>query len=257
VTAPGASSWRPARAVVVGAGSGIGRCVALAFAAQGVATTALCRRPDAFDPGSAGDSIDVRACDVRSADQLRRSLEQLGADAVVVHTAAAGAPIAPIWECGEAEAFASLETMVVSAWQTVHECLKAMVPLDSGLVLLASSGAAGKIAAARATYSMGKAAVDQMVRIVGAELQIAGSSAGVAAFYPGMVDTAMMQASRTEAARLHGTPFARDLDSFTADPASLLAPADVAADVVQLAMRPPKELNGTIWRLRNRAWSPA
>jgi short-subunit dehydrogenase len=146
---------------------------------------------------------------------------------------------------------------VTSVWQSTHDCLEAMVAAGSGLVLLASSGAAGKVATARATYSMCKAAVDQFVRVVGAELRTADSPVGVAAFYPGMVDTAMQRASRAEAERLAGTPFGRDLDSFRVGESTLLDPADVADDIVTLATRTPAELNGQIWRLREREWSAA
>jgi NAD(P)-dependent dehydrogenase (short-subunit alcohol dehydrogenase family) len=256
VTGAGNPAWRPAQAVVVGAGSGIGRSVAVEFAAHGIPVRALCRRPETFGAGADNDVIDVRRCDVTDQDELRRNLDGLGPDTVVVHTAASSTPAAPIWECDPSDAFASLSTMVASVWQTAHDCLKAMVAADSGLLLLASSGAATKIAAARATYSMGKAAVDQMVRVVGSELQIIGSNAGIAAFYPGMVDTAMQRSARADAARLQGTPFGQGLGSFTVDASSVLDPAKVADDIVGLAHRLPTDLNGAVWRLRGGEWSP-
>lgn len=255
MSAPG-EAWQPARAVVIGAGSGIGRSVAHAFAGQGVPVLALCRRPDGFDAGTTG-LIEVRRCDVTVADELHAGLAGIGGDTVVVHTAAAGAPVAPIWECDEDAALASLTTMVTSVWQSTHDCLAAMVAAGSGLVLLASSGAANKIATARATYSMCKAAVDQFVKVVGAELRTADSAVGIAAFYPGMVDTAMQRTSRAEAERLVGTAFGRDLEGFRVDEATLLDPDLVADDIVTLAGRSPRELNGGIWRLRDRQWSAA
>lgn len=253
---PPAPAWQPARAVVIGAGSGIGRGVAHSFANRGVPVVALCRRPEDFDAGPTG-LIDVRACDVTVAEELHAGLARIGANTVVVHTAAASAPVAPIWECDEGAALASLTTMVTSVWQSTHDCLEAMVAAGSGLLLLASSGAASKVATARATYSMCKAAVDQFVKVVGAELTTADSPVGIAAFYPGMVDTAMQRASRAEAERLVGTPFGRGLDGFRVDETSLLDPALVADDIVTLAQRPPRELNGLIWRLRDREWSAA
>jgi NAD(P)-dependent dehydrogenase (short-subunit alcohol dehydrogenase family) len=104
---------------------------------------------------------------------------------------------------------------------------------------------------------MCKAAVDQFVKVVGAELRTADSPVGIAAFYPGMVDTAMQRASRAEAQRLVGTPFGRDLDGFRVAESTLADPALVAEDIVALAQRPPSELNGQIWRLREREWSAA
>jgi short-subunit dehydrogenase len=242
--------------VVIGAGSGIGYYVAHSFANRGVPVLALCRRPERFDAGATG-LIDLRACDVTVADQLHTGLAGVGANTVVVHTAAASAPVAPIWKCDEAAALASLTTMVTSVWQATHDCLAAMVAAGSGLLLVASSGAASKVATARATYSMCKAAVDQFVKVVGAELRTADSAVGVAAFYPGMVDTAMQRASRAEATRLAGTAFGRDLAGFRVDESTLLDPAQVADDIVTLADRTPRELSGQIWRLRDREWSAA
>jgi NAD(P)-dependent dehydrogenase (short-subunit alcohol dehydrogenase family) len=252
--------WHPLDAVVIGAGAGIGRAVALEFASRDLSVTALCRRPVALAAGSSADArIHVLQCDVSEPAQLRHSLEHAGPAPIVVHTAAAGAPIGPIWECDEAEAAAALATMVASVWQTARICLERMVAAGSGVVLLASSGAASKIAPARATYSMCKAAVDQLVRVVGAELELVDAEVGIAAFYPGMVDTAMQQDARAGAERLQDTAFGADLTSFqqVAASGSLLRPDAVAVSIADLAMRSPRELNGKIWRLRDETWSAA
>lgn len=254
MTGPGG---RPGSAVVVGAGSGIGRALAIAYAARGYEVTALCRQPDTFDAGDLAPRITVRRCDVTDLDQLRDGLADLPPADVVVHTAAANAPVAPIWECPEARGLGAIATMITSAWLTTRLCLAPMVGAASGLVLLASSGAAGKIAAARATYSMCKAAIDQLVRVAGAELALVDSPVGIAAFYPGMVDTGMQRASREEAERLLNGPFGEALGSFgaTAAAGALVSPESVAAALVDLSNRDPKLLNGKIWRLRGDEWS--
>jgi NAD(P)-dependent dehydrogenase (short-subunit alcohol dehydrogenase family) len=250
------AAWQPRTAFVVGAGSGIGRAVAQAFAGRGLDVVALCRRPDAFD---AVRGIEVRRCDVTVAEELRMALRDIPPASVVVHTAGVAAPIAPIWQCDEHAGLLAMATMVTSAWQTARICLAQMVNENSGLLLLASSGAAGKAACARATYSMAKAAVDQLTRVIGAELSLVGSRAGVAAFYPGMVETAMQAASREAADRLLDTAFAAALASFgEVHAAGALLSADaVARDIAALAAREPQSLNGKVWRLRAGDWSAA
>jgi NAD(P)-dependent dehydrogenase (short-subunit alcohol dehydrogenase family) len=249
--------WQPDNAVVIGAGSGIGHAVALAFAARGLPVTALCRRPQSFDHGNYPGKIDVRGCDVTVPDELDRALAASVGRSVVVHTAASAHPIAPIWQCQGPAGREAVATMVTSAWQTASTALDLMNSAGAGLLLLASSGAAGKIAPARATYSMCKAAVDQLVRVVGAELELAGDDVGIAAFYPGMVDTPMQADARAAARRLAGTTFAGELDVFgaTAASGSLLLPDEVAQDLLSLAGRAPREVNGRIWRLRRREWT--
>lgn len=257
MTASADSAWQPRAAVVVGAGSGIGRALAVEYAARGYDVAALCRRPAAFHAAELATRIDVRRCDVTDADQLRGALAGLPAGAVVVHTAAANAPVAPLWDCPEPAGLGAVATMVTSAWLTTRLCLSQMVTAGAGLLLLASSGAAGKIAAARATYSMCKAAVDQLVRVVGAELELVGSQVGVAAFYPGMVDTGMQRASHDEAEQLRDSPFAPALGLFGEAAASgaLVSAESVAADLVALSGREPRSLNGKVWRLRAGEWS--
>ncbi|HKC26495.1 MAG TPA: SDR family oxidoreductase [Jatrophihabitans sp.] len=249
-------AWQPQAAIVVGAGSGIGRAVAEEFAARGMDVLALCRRPERFDASPARGRLHVRRCDVTVADELRAALPPIAAGTVVVHSAGVAGPIAPIWECDESAGLQALATMVASAWHTAQLCLSQMVGMNSGLLLLASSGAAGKVAAARATYSMAKAAVDQMTRVVGAELALVGSHVGVASLYPGMVDTGMQAAAREAADRLVDTAFAPALASFGAAHAGglLMDAQTVAQDIADLAGRRPGALNGKTWRLRNREW---
>lgn len=251
------TGWQPDNAVVIGAGSGIGHSVALAFAASGLPVTALCRRPEAFDRGDYPAPIEVRGCDVAVPEALDEAMAASVGRSVVVHTAASAHPIAPIWQCPGPAGREAIATMVTSVWQTASTALRLMNRAGAGLLLLASSGAAGKIAPARATYSMCKAAVDQLVRVVGAELELAGVDVGIAAFYPGMVDTRMQVDAQAAARRLAGTAFAGDLDVFNAAAGTglLLSPDEVAEDLVELAGRPPREVSGRIWRLRQREWS--
>jgi hypothetical protein len=105
--------------------------------------------------------------------------------------------------------------------------------------------------------SLCKAAVDQLVRVAGAELRVARCSAGTAAFYPGMVDTPMQRTIRAEAASFRDMSIGPGLDSFSIGRPAPLDPTLAAADIVSLAGCPPAEPNGKIWRLLADEWSVA
>ncbi|MDQ1732450.1 MAG: hypothetical protein QOK10_2609 [Pseudonocardiales bacterium] len=256
------NAWRPDAATVIGAGAGIGRAVALEFASRGRAVIALSRNGDNLT--GLQDEADRRSavlrtvqCDVTEPDQFRKVLSS-ATSPIVLHTAGSALPIGPIWQCDPAVAMQSLSSMVLSSWLTAQACLEQLLARGSGIVLLASSGAASKAAPARSTYSMSKAAVDQLVRVVGAELRLVSADVGIAAFYPGMVDTGMQQQVREAAEPFRSGPFGAELSPFLhAAQAGTLVPAEVVArHLADLAARPPGELNGKIWRLREGEWLP-
>jgi NAD(P)-dependent dehydrogenase (short-subunit alcohol dehydrogenase family) len=105
---------------------------------------------------------------------------------------------------------------------------------------------------------MSKAAVDQLVRVAGAELRAAGVDAvGIASFYPGFVDTKMQADVRAAAQAYAGTPFAADLQPFVgvASSKKLRPAAFVAERLVELTAMPAATLNGKIWRLADSGWT--
>jgi benzil reductase ((S)-benzoin forming) len=256
--------WRPDSVTVIGAGSGIGRAIALEFAERGMSVAALSRSLDNLRSlrGEAhwrGTELAVFQCDAARQDELQRALAEATSRSVVVHTAGTSGPIGPVWECDLSSGVDALSSMVLSPWLTAQMCLSQQLAAGSGVLLLASSGAASKAARGRSAYCMSKAAVDHLVRVVGAELSAVDVDVGVAAFYPGMVDTGMQQQMRDAAERYRSTPLGDDLAPFAlaARSGSLLAPAAVAGHIADLAMRPPRELNGKIWRLRDNEWTEA
>ncbi|MCW2493854.1 MAG: short-chain dehydrogenase/reductase [Frankiales bacterium] len=258
-----ANGWQPKTATVIGAGSGIGRALALELAGRGFSVAALSRSPGNLS-SLRTEAIKLRThlqifpCDVTDSGDFGRAMQAAGDSAVIVHTAGSALPVGPVWECDQDNGIEALSAMVLSPWLTARLCLQRLLSAGSGMLLLASSGAANKSAPGRSTYSMSKAAVDQLVRVVGAELRMINADVGIAAFYPGMVDTGMQQQMRQAAESYRGSPFGAELAPFlqVSEGGSLLSPAVVAGHIAELAMVGPRELNGRIWRLRDGGWSP-
>jgi NAD(P)-dependent dehydrogenase (short-subunit alcohol dehydrogenase family) len=257
-------SSRHRSAIVVGASAGIGRSAALAFAARGMHVVALARdaerlRQLEFASGDLAGRVTAMPCDAADAPRLvtvlERAFDKLENCDVVLHTAGSAMPVGAIWECDAVEAASSIATLVGSAWVTASVGIRHMLAGGGGLVLLASSGAAQKTAVGRSMYSSSKAAVDQLVRVVGAEIAAAAPSAAIAGFYPGMVDTAM-QANLARLARLHAHgPFAAEFGEVSAAAGQgLVSPEDVATSICQLLECHLSTLNGQVLKLRSGNW---
>ncbi|MDR0671905.1 MAG: SDR family NAD(P)-dependent oxidoreductase [Oscillospiraceae bacterium] len=130
-------------AVITGAGSGIGRACAEAFAAQGYSVWALHRRaagPPA--PTAAGGRITPLACDVRDEDSVRgavaRVAAQEGAVGLVLHCAGFGISGAAEDVSLEA-ARAQMETNYFGVLRVNRHILPLMRARGGGLVLVVGS----------------------------------------------------------------------------------------------------------------------
>jgi NAD(P)-dependent dehydrogenase (short-subunit alcohol dehydrogenase family) len=154
-----------AGAVVLGAGGGIGRAVAVRFAEGGLPVTVVARsRPtvDALAGAIGSDPAHVLAltADVTDEDGLRAALDastaRLGVPDVVVYNAALVRPDAP----GELDAAGQLEAWsvnVVGALTAAAHVLPAMAERGSGSFLL--TGGMPQPKAPYVSLSLGKAGV--------------------------------------------------------------------------------------------------
>ena len=164
-------------AVVTGAGRGIGRGIALAFAEMGADVVCAARTEKEIEAtASAARSFGRRAlpvvCDVTDRAQLEQlaatAVGELGRIDVLVNNAGGFPPMsaldtdAPSWEW-------CLKFNLTSAFLLTRACLPHMLERDGGAVLNISSAAGRIVRSGFVAYGTAKAALSFMTRQLAAE----------------------------------------------------------------------------------------
>ena len=199
------------RAIVTGAGSGIGRASALRFAGEGAAVIAADRTADGLHDTvssirqaggfaipmviDAGDESDVQAMIVRARDEFG------GLDVMYANAGISGGDVA-------------LEDQTVELWQEVlrvnligpflaiKHASALMVPQRSGSIICTASVAALRANAGGSPYSASKAGVVSLVQT--AANSLFGTGVRVNAVMPGLIETGMTKPV-FDGARARGT----------------------------------------------------
>jgi short-subunit dehydrogenase len=246
------------RAIVLGAGGGIGRATVLELANRGFEVAAISRREASLADLAehAGGSVRTWACDVTDFGQLAATLDEVVGNEpfrLAVHCAATYEPVGRYVEAEPADIQAAIALNVTSAFLVARHLLAHATRMGEGTVALITSGASKRVAKYRAMYSATKAAVDQFVTVVGAELIEAGSPVVLTAINPGKVDTAMQSGLRASADT--ADPLVRQaLAEFRGGPEGLLRPEHVAAQLVSLLLEPGAACSGEVISLQTGAF---
>jgi benzil reductase ((S)-benzoin forming) len=232
---------------ITGATSGIGRAMADSVPWAGSRVIGIGRRPaeglehvqaDLADPHSWSD-VD---------EAVRRELDGFGGERVVfIHSAGTLDPIGFAADADPDKYLSNLMLNGVASQVLGRQFVSAAagVPARRSLVMI-SSGAAQKTYPGWSAYGASKAAMDQWVRIVGAEQQIRGG-VKVFAVAPGVVDTPMQSEVR-EADPQQFPSLQRFIDLHEN---GLLVPPDEVASWIWKLVEDGKE-NGSIVDLRER-----
>jgi len=183
------------RAVVTGAGSGIGRAIAIALAAEAVDTLAVGRGPESLAETArlADDAfISTRTCDISDAHDVAALRDHVAAQPggldILVCNAAIGHSAA-MHEMPLDALDAIIATNVRGTYLTLQAGIGLM--LESGGVVVVVGSLGGLRPAARASaYGMSKAATHAMARHAAAEYAQRGIRVNVVA--PGATDTALL-----------------------------------------------------------------
>jgi NAD(P)-dependent dehydrogenase (short-subunit alcohol dehydrogenase family) len=166
-----------ARALVVGGGSGIGYATARCLAIDGARVTIAGRTKSKLlsaqeELGKAGLEIDYVACDACDGSAVRDAVDCAGDDgcldiAVVVP---GGGSVSSVLLYRDDQFSNEVDGNVRPVYLTLKYAGRAMVKNGSGSFVAISSTAAVFSARYLASYSAGKAAVDQLVRVAANEL---------------------------------------------------------------------------------------
>lgn len=233
------------RALVTGAGRGIGRAVAVGLAAEGADLVLVSRTRSELDETAAlvSTSAQVIAADLGDLAQVAAVAEQAGAIDVLVNNAAVPWPMGPTAEQDPAEFAATFAVNVTAVVALTIGLLPGMLARGWGRVVNLSSGAAQvpDFLIGGNAYTTSKTAVEGHTVNLAAEL--AGTGVTVNVYRPGTVDTSMMTWVRDQGGD-YIDDRAEEYFAQMKERGDLLTPKQ-AADFLLAQL--PSEDNGRIW----------
>jgi NAD(P)-dependent dehydrogenase (short-subunit alcohol dehydrogenase family) len=180
------------RAVVVGAGSGIGREAARALAAQGADVVCADRDVDAAAATGAGTPY---ALDVLDRDAVRRAASELGAVDVLVFTAATNVR-KRLLDYADAEFDRVVDLNLRASFDLVRAFGGPMAERGRGSIIGFTSIRAVTVEPGQGVYAATKAGLVQLLRTAAAELGPRGVR--VNAIAPGVVETPLTTQIRAD-----------------------------------------------------------
>lgn len=233
-------------ALVTGAGSGIGRAVALALAAEGARVVVAGRRPEPLDEtvrlieAQGGEALAVTADVSRAADAqalVRAAVEGFGSLDVAVNNAGVFLGGQPLADLPEDDWHAQLTVNVTGVHLALQAQIRRMRTQPSGGAIVNVSSNFGRHTAfpGAAAYSATKAAVTALSR--GAALDHIGDGVRINVVSPGATATPMsLRPGETEEGRAErakaGLPLGRISTTEEVAAAVLYLASDDAASVV-------------------------
>jgi NAD(P)-dependent dehydrogenase (short-subunit alcohol dehydrogenase family) len=178
-------------ALVVGAGSGIGRASALGLAAFGARVHCADRDPEGASETvrsieEGGGSAQAVTLDIRQPEQVRAALGRTGAPDVLVVTPSVNVR-KPMLQVSDAELETVLELNLKGVFRVMRDFGAAMAERRRGSIILFSSIRAQVVEPGQGAYAATKAATVQLARTLAAELGERGVRVNAVA--PGVVET--------------------------------------------------------------------
>ena len=219
------------RVLITGGGTGVGRSVAHAFAAEGCKVGVTGRREDKLcetvESASSGEIL-THVADVGSRDDVTKLFawanDALGPVDILVNSAGMNIRKRMMADIDPAEWDRVLSVNATGAFNTIHAALPAMRAQKDGLIVNISS-VAGKRAVllGGVAYNASKFAMTALGTSVG--LEEAENGIRVTNIYPGEIDTPILDERPVKVSDEHK--------------AKILKPEDIAAAVIMVAKLPP------------------
>ena len=198
------------RAIITGAGSGIGRASALRFASEGALVLAVGRTEKTLEEtvalvraegGTAESFVADATKEAEVEAAVRFCIERLGGLEIFFSNAGNTDRVAPIFEQTVEAWEQQFRDNVITAFLAVKHAGRHMTAKGVGSIILTSSAASLRANAGAISYSASKAAVNNLAQT--AANAFAGTGVRVNAVLPGLVET------QADAQGVRGRPRAR------------------------------------------------
>ena len=177
---PASQEFKDKAVLITGAGRGIGKRLALGFAAEGAKVGLLARSKAELELAqleiehAGGEALKLRA-DVRIFDEVSRAVDLMRAKFGGVHllicSAGIQGPIGPFLESSTADWADTLQTNLIGVMHCCSAVLPEMVARRSGKVIVLSGGGATKPRPGFSAYASSKAALVRFIETVAEELR--------------------------------------------------------------------------------------
>ena len=195
-------------AIVTGAGTGIGRAIAVLFAREG-ASAALCGRTRSTLEETArqggGDDVAVIQCDVSDAGAVQAmvaaTVERFGGIDVLVNNAGVRASIGTILDLSEEEWQRTLDVDAKGSWLCSKYVVPRMRETGGGSIIMVSSISAHIGQVKQGAYNAAKGAQEMLMRCMA--LDFACDNIRVNSICPAWVETEM---NRAQLERMRAQP---------------------------------------------------
>ncbi len=239
-------------AVVTGAGSGIGRAIAMRLAADGAQVVAVDRNPEAV---SEAEAIGARflACDLSLRDDCRtvidRTLDLFGRVDILVNNAGFQ-HVAPIEAFPEDAWDQLLAVLLTAPFLLTRYAWPAMRKEGWGRIVNMASIHAQVASPFKAGYVSAKHGLLGLTRV--AALEGAAFGITVNALCPAYVGTPLVERQITDQARTRGLSEAEVIEKVMLEPAAikrLIEPEEVAGVVAFLCSDAASAVTGAVWTI--------
>jgi len=230
------------RALVTGAGSGIGRACAIRLAAAGALVTALDRDGDAAERTAADTGGAAVVADLSEPDVV----DTLGLDADIVVNNAGLQTVAPIEEFSPERFALMVRVMLEAPFRIVRAVLPGMYERGFGRIVNVSSVHGHRASPYKCAYVSAKHGLEGLSKVIALE----GGPHGVTSntVCPAYVRTPLVEAQIADQARTHGISADEVVEKvMLTEPAikRLIEPAEVAGVVSFLCTPEASFINGS------------
>ena len=189
-------------ALITGAGRGIGRAIALAYAREGanlalVARTLSELEETARQVEALGGSTYVVTADVSVVDEVEMmvqgTIERFSRLDILVNNAGVPGPVGPLWENDVAYWIRTLEVNVTGVFLCCRAALPKMLTKNRGKIINVYGGRGRNVS----SYGASKVAIADLTETLSQELE--GTNIQVNAISPGSIHTQMWEETRDAA----------------------------------------------------------